>query len=303
MAERSVDLGWLRIFVEVGRSGSLSSAAASLGLTQPAVSYQIRRIEEQMGVALFHRQHRGVELSSEGRRLFEIVEKAVGGVDSLVRSFRAEAERPAVRLRTDYAFSALWLIPRMHRFRLLHPELDIQIVATQRQERGHSDSGDVAVVFGARDEFGPEAALLLPEKVAPICAQGFVDKYGPFGDPRSLARATLVHLDTETPSPWFDWKSYFAQLGISRDAYAGHGDLRFNTYSLVVQAAIGEQGLALGWMGLVNSLLAGRMLVTAGPVLDAPNRGYWLLPPKLQSVHAERLTEWLVREAAAMSPG
>ena len=300
MADRPVDLGWLRIFVEVGRSGSLSAAAASLGLTQPAVSYQIRRIEEQIGVTLFVRQHRGVELSPEGRRLFEIVEKAVGGVDAVVRSFRAEAERPAVRLRTDYAFSALWLMPRMHRFRLLCPQVDIQIVATQRQERSLSYSGDVSVVFGTREEFDPEAILLLPEKVAPICAQGFVDRYGPFSDPSQLVQATLVHLDTETPSPWFDWKSYFAEFGIARDNYSGQGDLRFNTYSLIVQAAIGEQGLALGWMGLVDSLLAGRMLVTAGPVLEAPNRGYWLLPPKSQSTHAERLTEWLVTEAALM---
>ena len=300
MGERSIDPGWLRIFQEVGRCGSLSSAAVNLGLTQPAVSYQIRRIEEQMGVALFERQHRGVELTSEGRRLFEVVEKAVGGVDALVRTFRAGTERPAVRLRTDYAFSALWLIPRMHRFRLLYPELDIQIVATQRPERGLPENDDVAVVFGTREEFGAEAALLLPEKVTPICTQDFVDKYGPFTHPSELARATLIHLDTEMPSPWFDWKSYFAELAVNRDAYAGHGDLRFNTYSMVVQAAIGGQGLALGWMGLVDSLLAGRMLVTAGPVLDAPNRGYWLVPSRLQSVHAERLTEWLVKEAAAM---
>ncbi|MFT4185326.1 MAG: LysR family transcriptional regulator [Rhizobium sp.] len=300
MAERSVDLGWLRIFVEVGRTGSLSSAATSLGLTQPAVSYQIRRIEEQIGVALFRRQHRGVELSPEGQRLFEIAEKAVGGVDSLVRSFRAEAERPAVRLRTDYAFSALWLIPRMHRFRQLYPQVDIQIVATQRQESGHLQSGDVAVAFGAREAFRAEASLLLPEKVAPICTQGFVDRYGPFSDPNQLARATLVHLDTETPSPWFDWTSYLAELGVRRDSHVGHGDLRFNTYSLVVQAAIGEQGLALGWMGLVDTLLAGRMLVTAGPMLEAPDRGYWLLPPPAPSIHAERLTQWLVAEAASM---
>jgi putative choline sulfate-utilization transcription factor len=298
MAERPVDLGWLRIFQEVARTGSLSSAAVALGLTQPAVSYQIRRVEEQMGVALFRRQHRGVELSPEGRRLFEVVERTVGGVDALARSFRAEAERPAVRLRTDYAFSALWLIPRMHSFRLLYPEVDIQIVAAQRFDRGASDGGDVTVAFGASEDFGPEAALLLPEKVAPICTQGFVDANGPFTDPALLARATLVHLDTEGSSPWFDWSSYLAGLGTVRDPYAGHGDLRFNTYSLVVQASIGGQGLALGWMGLVDSLLAGRMLVTAGPVLEAPGRGYWLLPPRMRSVHAERLVEWLVAEAS-----
>lgn len=302
MAERLVDLGWLRIFVEVGRSGSLSSAASALGLTQPAVSYQIRRIEEQMGVSLFHRQHRGVKLSPEGQRLFEIVEKAVGGVDTLVRSFRAEAERPSVRLRTDYAFSALWLIPRMHAFRLLHPEVDIQIVATQRLDRGAPDNGDIAVFFGARDEFGPGATLLLPEKVVPICTRGFAERHGLFTDPSQLARATLVHLDSETPSPWFDWESYLSAFGIARDSYAGRGDLRFNTYSLVVQAALSEQGVAIGWMGLVDSLLTARTLVTAGPMLEAPERGYWLLPPEAPSPHAERLAEWLLAEAAIAQP-
>jgi DNA-binding transcriptional LysR family regulator len=64
MAERPIDLGWMRIFAEIGSAGSLSSAAASLGLTQPAVSYQIRRLEEQIGVTLLTRQHRGVELTS-----------------------------------------------------------------------------------------------------------------------------------------------------------------------------------------------------------------------------------------------
>lgn len=299
MAERLVDLGWLRIFLEVGRSGSLSAAAAALGLTQPAVSYQIRRIEEQMGVSLFRRQHRGVELSPEGQRLFEIVDKAVGGVDGLVRSFRVEAERPSVRLRTDYAFSALWLIPRMHAFRLLHPEVDIQIVATQRLDRGAPESGDIAVFFGTRDEFGPGSKLLLPERVAPICTKGFAERHGPFTDPSQLAGTTLVHLDSEMPSPWFDWESYLSAFAITREVYAGRGDLRFNTYSLVVQAALSEQGVAIGWLGLVDSLLAARTLVTAGPTLEAPARGYWLLPPAAPSPHAERLAEWLLAEAAA----
>ncbi|MFK0162745.1 choline sulfate utilization transcriptional regulator [Rhizobium sp. NPDC090279] len=299
MAERVVDLGWLRIFLEVARAGSLSAAALSLGLTQPAVSYQIRRIEEQMGVSLFRRQHRGVELSAEGQRLFEIVERAVGGVDNLVRSFRVEAARPSVRLRTDYAFSALWLIPRMHTFRVLHPEVDIQIVATQRLDRGAPESGDIAVFFGARSEFGPAATLLLPEKVVPICTRGFAERHGPFTDPSQLAGTTLVHLDSEMPSPWFDWESYLAAFGVNRDAHAGRGDLRFNTYSLVVQAALSEQGVAIGWMGLVDSLLTARTLVTAGPMLEAPERGYWLLPPAAANAEAEQLAQWLLMEAAA----
>jgi putative choline sulfate-utilization transcription factor len=297
MAERPLDLGWMRIFAEIGKVGSLSSAAAALGLTQPAVSYQIRRLEEQLGISLLTRQHRGVQLTPEGQRLFEIVAKGVDDIDQLARRLRSEVERPSIRLHTDYAFSALWLIPRMHAFRLLYPDMDIQIVATQRMERDRSGTGDISVVFGSRAEFGRDARMLLPERVAPVCSPGFLERNGPFATPADLARNRLVHLDTAAPSPWFDWRSYFAELGIDRETYSGQGDLRFNTYSLVVQAALGEQGLALGWMGLVDTLLSTGILAIAGPALEAPDRGYWLLQPKSRTPQSEQLGAWMLAEA------
>ncbi|ARM15397.1 MULTISPECIES: choline sulfate utilization transcriptional regulator [Rhizobium] len=297
MSDHPPELGWMRLFVEVARLGSFSAAATLLGLTQPAVSYQIRRLEEQFGVSLVRRQHRGVVLTAEGERLLEVAAKAVGDIDALARSFRAEAQRPVVRLRTDYAFSALWLIPRMDGFRRLHPETDIQIVATQRLAAGFRDDADVAVAFGTRAEFGAVGTLLLPEKVVPVCTQGFLDRNGPFDDPRQLAGARLIHLDAPLPSPWFDWRTYFAEFSMLRDAHAGRGDISFNTYSLVVQSALSEQGVALGWMGLVDTLLSAGMLLEAGPPLEAQDRGYWLVPPRSPNVHSERLSTWLSDEA------
>ncbi|EJB01375.1 putative choline sulfate-utilization transcription factor [Rhizobium leguminosarum bv. trifolii WSM597] len=296
MPDHPLELGWMRIFVEVARLGSFSSAAALLGLTQPAVSYQIRRLEEQFGVSLLRRQHRGVTLTAEGERLLDVTAKAVGDIDALARSFRAEAQRPVVRLRTDYAFSSLWLIPRMDGFRLLHPETDIQIVATQRFSAGFRDEADVAVVFGTRAEFGAAGTLLLQEKVVPVCTQGFLDRNGPFEDARQLAKAVLIHLDTPMPSPWFDWRSYLTEFSVVRDAHAGRGDISFNTYSLVIQAALSGQGVAIGWMGLVDTLLQAGMLVEAGPPLEAQDRGYWLVPPRSPGAHSESLGAWLVGE-------
>ncbi|MBX5201900.1 LysR family transcriptional regulator [Rhizobium sp. NZLR1] len=297
MSDRLPELGWMRIFVEVARLGSFSAAAGALGLTQPAVSYQIRRREEQFGVNLLRRQHRGVELTAAGERLFVVAAKAVADIDALARNFRAEAQRPVARLRTDYAFSSLWLIPRMDGFRLLHPETDIQIVATQRFAAGFRDEADVAVVFGTRAEFGAIGTLLLREKVVPVCTQGFLDRNGPFDDPGQLAKAVLIHLDTPMPSPWFDWRSYLTEFSVLRDAHAGRGDISFNTYSLVVQAALSGQGVAIGWMGLVDTLLSARMLVQAGPPLESRDRGYWLIPPQSANVDSERLSSWLVKEA------
>ncbi|MDQ0563142.1 putative choline sulfate-utilization transcription factor [Rhizobium mesoamericanum] len=297
MESRRVDLGWMRIFAVIGKAGSLSAAASALGLTQPAVSYQIRRLEKQLGVRLLKRQHRGVQLTPEGQRLLDIVTRSVTEIDQLARSFRNETDRPTIRLHTDYAFSALWLIPRMHAFRALHPNVDIQIVATQRTSADRADDGDVAVVFGTRREFECHSVRLLPERVMPVCTQGFLDRHGAISTPADLARARLIHLDATEPSPWFDWRRYFAELGVSRNPNAGQGDLSFNTYSLVVQAAVGEQGVAIGWMGLVDALLGSGMLKTVGPMLEAPDRGYWLLPPRKSDVQSDLLVTWLKAEA------
>ncbi|MGF9693608.1 LysR family transcriptional regulator [Rhizobium sp. 0TCS1.26] len=303
MAEPKFDLGWMRIFQEVGRTGNLTLAAGRLGLSQPAVSYQIRRIEEQLQVSLLQRQHRGVALMAEGRRLMETVSRTVADLDALAKSFRHRPQRPAIRLKTDYALSSLWLMPRMHAFRKSHPDMDIQIVATHRTDHDRSEEGEVAVVFGTLSEFGRIGTLLMPERVAPVCAPGFLAANGPLDDASQIAGATLLHLDAQGPSPWYDWASYLKDLGVRNAQAAGQGELRFNTYSLVVQAAIAEQGMAIGWLGLLDQLLTTGLLVQAGPVLTSLERGYWILPPAERKPETDQLCAWLMSELGGAETG
>nr|WP_246711391.1 aldolase/citrate lyase family protein [Rhizobium leguminosarum] len=159
------------------------------------------------------------------------------------------------------------------------------------------DDADVVVAFGTGAQFGAIGTMLLREKVVPVCTQGFLDRNGPFDNPKQLAEAILIHLDTPMPSPWFDWQSYFTEFSVIRDAHADRGDISFNSYSLVVQAALSEQGVAIGWMGLVDTLLQARMLVEASPPLEAADHGYWLVPPRSASTHSEKLSTWLMNEA------
>jgi putative choline sulfate-utilization transcription factor len=303
MPVRPMDLGWMRIFLEVGRTGNFTLAAERLGLSQPAVSYQIRRIETQLQVILLERRHRGVVLTAEGRQLFAVVSRAVEDVDGVVQGFRRRPLRPALRLTTDYAFSALWLMPRMHAFRKLYPDVDIQLVAMHRDERIRPGEGEVAIVFGTREEFGRTGTLLLPESVAPVCTPGFLAQNGPLETPEQIARATLLHLDTEGPSPWYDWPSYLRDLGTSHDLPTGRGELCFNTYALVVQAAIAEQGVAIGWLGLVDPLLETGTLVRTGPILRSPHRGYWILPPAEATRETDQVCAWLASGFSKRSLG
>ncbi len=258
MTERPLDLGWMRIFTEVARRGSLTAAAASLRLTQPAVSYQIRRLEDDLGVALVRRKHRGIELTAEGQKLFEIVSRNVDAIDLLAQQLRRTEERQTIRLHTDYAFSSLWLIPRMHGFRALNPDINIQIVATQDPLGQGKHDSDVMIIFGTRQDAGDGAVLLLSEKVTPVCSPALLAEQSAPETVSDFSRLKLIHLENTSQAHWFDWASYFKHFGVLRGAENESGDISFNNYTMVVQATIGEQGFALGWAGLVDPLVEGQ---------------------------------------------
>lgn len=301
MSEALIDLAWMRLLVEIDRKGSLSAAAEALGLSQPAVSYQIRLLEQRFGQPLLHRLHRGVRFTDEGRRLLSIAERTVSDVDALQRSVRAARRRPTVRLATDYAFSSLWLIPRMHAFRQSHPEIDLQIVATQRLGHHWREDADLAVAFGSGSEFGTDARLLMPERVVPVCTPALARDVAD-GPGLPIRKYPLIHLEAEHISPWLDWPAYLKQWQQGESLQDSPGDLRFNTYALVVQAAMAGQGVALGWLGIVDHLLDANLLVMAGEVMAVDGRGYWLVPGS-SSEAVNLLAAWLADEAAGSVTG
>ncbi|MFN3634703.1 MAG: LysR family transcriptional regulator [Rhizobium rhizophilum] len=300
MSEGLIDLAWMRLLVEIDRRGSLSAAAEALGLSQPAVSYQIRLLEQRVGLPLLHRLHRGVRFTEEGRRFLAIANRTVADVDSLQRSLRAARRRPTVRLATDYAFSSLWLIPRMHAFRQRHPEIDLQIVATQRLGQHWREDADLAVAFGTEGEFSPQGRLLMPERVVPVCNPALAGRMaGNAGAPDQAV--PLINLEADNLSPWLDWKSYGERASIGALQQDRPGDLRFNTYAMVIQAAMGGQGIALGWLGIIDQLLDSTLLVVAGKAVSVPDRGYWLVNGTDSSA-ARLLATWLVSEAITSGP-
>ncbi|MFC3085867.1 LysR family transcriptional regulator [Tabrizicola soli] len=289
---RDIDLGWIRVFVEVGRRGSLSEAARALHLTQPAVSYQIKRAEQEFGTPLIRRLHRGVELTDNGEALFDILSGSVERIDKLASRIRARPGQNLLRLHTDYAFSGLWLIPRIHRFSQANPGIDIQVIASQHSDPGQLQPNDVAVFFGSHDRFGPDATLLMAERVVPVCAPALASDH-PAGRPGSFR---LIHLDSKDPSPWLDWRRYLAAIGQGDAPLKDSGNLRLNTYSLVIEAAMGGQGLALGWRGLIDGHLERGTLVPLGREVTLPGSGYFLVGNGDSGPATQRLKEWLLRE-------
>lgn len=286
MANNPLDVGCLRLFDVAARHRNLTHAAAALGMTQPALSYRIRQIEELLGVRLFRRRHRGLVLTREGETLQRAVRQGLEHLDEAVQSIRRRAGTPVVRLITDFAFATFRLMPLMARFRREHPEIDVQIVATQSLSPGLEHENDLAILFGNRSHMEHPARLLVPERVGTVCAPGFRARHGPFPRPEALLDVPLIHLEGGG-TRWFTWESWLAAAGVPDHASAG--SVSFNTYTLAVQAAQSGQGVALGWHGLVEELLANGTLVTACDVTLTSDRGYWLLqnpapPPEVNLV-------------------
>ncbi|GAB4230660.1 MAG: LysR family transcriptional regulator [Kiloniellaceae bacterium] len=296
MSQNPLDLGCLRPFDVVARHGNLSRAAVALGMTQPALSYRIKQMEELLGVPLFRRRPRGLELTAEGLALQTAVRQGLERIDGAVQSICRRARTPTVRLATDFAFAAFRLMPRVADFRRANPGMDIHIVASQSLAPEIEEDVELAVLFGDRDDFAAqfdgEVSLLVPERVTAVCAPGFREKFGPFPRIEGLLDVPLIHLEGDNRERWFTWDSWFARAGVTRPPSASA--LGFNTYTLVMQAVLAEQGVALGWYGLVDDLLASGAVVQACDSTLGSPRGYWLLRRgRRLSPEAELVVDWL----------
>ncbi|MEZ5888237.1 MAG: LysR substrate-binding domain-containing protein [Paracoccaceae bacterium] len=261
-----LDLGALDIVAAIVRAGTLTGAGDVLGMSQPAVSTQLRRIEAGLGRALFHRSPGGCRLTAAGEILWRAAEPALARVEAAVDEIAVMGRDEMLRVTTDFGFAALWLLPNLVTFREAHPGLELQVIASQAPQAPRV--GEVAVRFARAGAVTAGARLLIEERVLPVCAPDHPAAR------QGLDGATLLHLQARTDAPWLDWDGWFADRG--QTARPGRGDLRLNTYDLVVQAARAGQGVALGWLPLVEPYLQDGALVAAGPAVHRRHSGYWL---------------------------
>lgn len=284
-----LDPAALRVIEAVARHGTLTRAGAALGMTQPAVSYQLRRAEDHLGVALFLRSQAGCMPTPAGEVLLRTLLPALAQIDAALAEVVALSRLPALRILTDFGFAGLWLMPRLARFRSLHPEIEVQITAAQ--ELRPARLGEVAIRFARVGDLDPGAWLLMPERVVPVCTPAYLAGHGPLVTPDQLAATTLLHLDAAPEARWFTWASWFAEHGVQRPRRSG--ELGLNTYDFVVQAVLAGQGVALGWLPLIAPHLHSGALVPLAPELRRGETGYWIESPGPQTAAHHALADWL----------
>nr|WP_298164542.1 LysR family transcriptional regulator [uncultured Pseudomonas sp.] len=291
-----LSLDVLRVFESAARQLSFTAAAAELGSSQPAISQQIKRLEQQLAVRLFDRVYRGIVLTDAGTLLLRYAQDGLHSLDAGLQAVTAQQQHEVLQVATDFAFAAYWLMPRLQRFHQLHPEVDVSLITSERDLGTLSSEIDVAISFGDGRFKHAEAQLLFAEEVFAVCSPGLLKKRPPPLPVDALVELPLLHLRPESRNRWFDWNGLFQAYGIVEAP--SPGSLRFDNYTLLIQAAIAGQGVAIGWRHLVDELLAQKLLCRVCAEVAHSAYGYYLVLPERK--RRQRLTQafvdWLQAE-------
>ncbi|QQQ50632.1 LysR family transcriptional regulator [Pseudomonas syringae] len=293
-----VSLDLLRAFEVAARLRSFTAAALELGTTQPAVSQQIKRLEEQLATRLFDRIYRGIELTDAGEVLFSHVQAGLQSIDSGLIAITEHHQHEVLQVATDFAFAAYWLMPRLHRFHKVNPDVDVSLVTSERTHSMLRADIDVAVLFGDGRFKQGESHWLFSEEVFPVCSpQLLAGRQTPLPND-ALRDFPLLHLRGESINNWFDWAGVFRALDIPQAP--APGQLRFDNYTLLIQAAIGGQGIAIGWRHLVDDLLDQGLLCRPIAGAAISGQGYYVvLPQRKRRVQiVQQFVDWLASEQA-----
>lgn len=290
----------LRTFEAAGRNLNFTRAANELGLTPAAVSYQIKEIEDQFGVALFTRTSRSMQLTPAGSTLFEAT---VDALDTLKRA-AGRARRMArgeahLRLSLGARFATNWLLPRLSQFRAAHPTLELTFDITDQIRDFDVDDVDIAIRFGAGNYEHTRSERLFDTVVVPICSPKLIEASPGLKEPRDLFDHMLCYVDCKVDGMiWPNWPMWMAAAGI--DDFDDSQCVAFSDSSHVVQAVIDGTAVGLVELSMIASDLAqGRVmrLFDIG-ISVAQEYAYHLVYPESSSQDPRVLAfrEWILNE-------
>jgi LysR family glycine cleavage system transcriptional activator len=278
------------------RWGSFKLAARELHKTPAAVSQQVRHLEESVGFALFVRHPRRIALTEKGQELAIAIARMLSDLRGKVGALQRGDEESVLRISTTHSFAIKWLVPRMHRFTRLYPELDIRIDSNDAPVDLEADSTDVAVRYGPVRDGDP--ALLFRERLVPVYSPELLE---PGQSELLLSDLPSYRLLVEkSPENWL-------QLLNENKALKGKYDFSrgYSHWGVLVQAAVAGQGVALVPYGIACQDIASGALRQIACRSAPFGSGYRFLanPHKESMTKVKRFREWVVAEMAEMRQG
>ncbi|PVZ41180.1 LysR substrate-binding domain-containing protein [Pseudomonas sp. CC120222-01a] len=279
-------------FEAVARLRSFTQAASELGVTQAAVSKQIKLLEDNICAQLFYREHRGIRLSHEGQRLFDVISGSMQKIATVYDGIREGEAAQEIVLTTTAAFSQLRIMPRLTQLHVSVPGVQLRLATQLFVGELRNRDVDVVVRYGNGVWEDGRSEFLFNEEVFPVCAPLWLDRRGPVITLDELAEADLLDAEV-TKEGWMTWQGWFKEQGVVSPKL--HYSLRCNLYTDTIQAALHGHGVALGWGRLLDYFLDSGQLVRLTTFVVKPRDAYYIVVPhgRIETASTRALIEWL----------
>lgn len=287
-------LSALLAFEAAARHENFTAAAEELHRTQSAISRQISALEQNLGIPLFHRRHRIVTLTPQGRALQDAVSEGLGHIANRTRDIRGAGDIETLTIATGESTGSFWLMPRLTAFRAAHPSILTKLsVQSSSREISHTDA-DVYLLYGAGDWPGLRSTWLMPEALKPVCNPSYLDGKE-IRSASDLTGADLLHLETSSLN-WISWDRWFQEIGVEPEGLL-NGPI-FTTYTHLVQACTGGQGVAMGSLPLIGGYLETGALVALTDEVVRPDDAYYICTRQgaERKPHVQTFVSWIMRE-------
>ncbi len=287
----------LAVFEAAARHMSFKLAAAELNVTPSAVSRQIKALEEEAGCPLFLREMNAVQLTAEGSELYTVLARGFGQASETFERIRNGVSQNAVTLACTGAMASQWLMRQMGAFWRAHPEIEVNHLISDNARDYRRAEVDLRIRYGYGVWPDETAHLLFGEMIYPVCGAGFHAAHRDAA-PADLPNLPLLHVEGVDPI-WTNWEEFLRRADIPHGPVLGR---RFNSFTVLLQAAQDDQGVALGWHRLVEPLeSAGTLRRLTDLALPAPGAYYltWNDNRDL-SPAAKTLKAWLMEITARM---
>lgn len=286
-------LAAIRCFEAAARHQSFTRAAGELGITQAAMSYQIKLLEERLG-PLFLRRPRGVALTDTGRRLAPSVTAAFDGLRGAFEDLNQTAEG-LLSITAVQTFATNWLVPRLGCFQAAHPNIAVRLDVGGRVIDFTREEFDVGFRHNGTNSWpGLVAHPLIALEFTPMLSPRLIEQVGPIKTPADLLKLPLI----EPSDPW--WPAWFALAGESPPDFAGRPDIRLGAQHLAGSAALAGQGVAMLTPAYFRDDLAEGRLVQPFDLIGRDKGHYCLVYPEARrrSPKIRAFRDWILATMA-----
>ncbi|MCP1198840.1 LysR substrate-binding domain-containing protein [Notoacmeibacter sp. MSK16QG-6] len=289
-----IHLNALRAAETVGRTGSLKSAAAEIGVTPGAVSQHLIGLERQLGRRLFERSANGMQPTPFGARLLPQLTEGFSQLDQALAAARRRDDS-VLTISVAPNFASKWLVPRLAQFSRLHSDIRVRVEATTILVDLNASDVDLAIRVGNGDYPGAASTFLAPQQVFPVCSPEYAKM---LKEPADLKSVPILR-DVNSVIPWQIWLDQFGMK--EKDLPEGY---TFTDGALCLEAAIAGQGVMLAWQFLAQDSIAAGRLVAPFPGWQPTGLAYWLLRSERRRPNAAMsvFSAWLQTEIETSFP-